>query len=121
MMEIIAPKVGGVTLDDGSVVPAQYMIDGGPSVLFDAVALLLTEEGANRLIRESAAKDFVSDAFAHCKFIAHSDGAAPLLLAAGVEPAADEGVVGLDAANADDFVVLCRSLRLWAREMATKL
>lgn len=121
MMEIIAPKVGGVTLDDGSVVPAQYMIDGGPSVLFDAVALLLTEEGANRLIRESAAKDFVSDAFAHCKFIAHSDGAAPLLLAAGVEPAADEGVVGLDAANADDFVALCRSLRLWAREMATKL
>ena len=46
------------------------MIDGGPSVLFDAVALILSEEGAERLTGEAAARDFVADAFAHCKFIA---------------------------------------------------
>ena len=43
VMEIIAPKVGGVTAQDGSHIPAHHMIDGGPSVLFDAVALLLSE------------------------------------------------------------------------------
>ncbi len=33
------------------MIPAKHMIDGGPSVLFDAVALLLSEEGAERLTR----------------------------------------------------------------------
>ena len=47
--EIIAPKVGGVKASDGSKIVAKHMIDGGPSVLFDAVALLLTLEGAELL------------------------------------------------------------------------
>ena len=46
-MEVIALKVGGVLADDGTKIVAKHMIDGGPSVLFDAVALLLTEEGRN--------------------------------------------------------------------------
>ena len=40
LVELIAPKVGGVTASDGSWIEAQHMIDGGPSVLFDAVAVL---------------------------------------------------------------------------------
>ena len=50
---------------DGSWIAAKHMIDGGPSVLFDAVALILSEEGAERLAGEAAARDFVADAFAH--------------------------------------------------------
>lgn len=38
--EIIAPKVTGLEASDGSWVEAEQMIDGGPSVLYDAVALL---------------------------------------------------------------------------------
>ena len=38
--EIIAPKVGGAKASDGSWIEADQMIDGGPSVLYDAVALL---------------------------------------------------------------------------------
>jgi catalase len=98
------------------------MIDGGPSVLFDAVALVLSEEGAERLTGEAAARDFVADAFAHCKFIGFTAGAAPLLQKAGVNPEADEGLIGLDDPNSIVvFIESCRKLRLWSREMAVKL
>ncbi|MBW8908951.1 MAG: catalase [Mesorhizobium sp.] len=121
-MEVIAPKVGGVDTADGAHIEAKHMIDGGPSVLFDAVVLLLSETGAELLVKEAAARDFVSDAFAHCKFIGFTAGAEPLLIRAGVAPDADEGLVRLDsAASAKTFVAACRKLRLWAREAAVKL
>jgi catalase len=122
VMEIVAPKVGGAMAADGTMFPAQHMIDGGPSVLFDAVALLLTEESASRLTGEAAAKDFVSDAFAHLKFIAFTPGAVPLMTKAGVEPDADEGLLEIgDAKSIAGFIESCRKLKLWAREMAVKL
>ncbi|RWN48765.1 catalase [Mesorhizobium sp.] len=122
VMEVIAPKVGGVEAADGSLIAAKHMIDGGPSVLFDAVALILSEEGAERLTGEAAARDFVADAFAHCKFIGFTSGAVPLLQKAGVDPEADEGMIGLDDPKAiTGFIEGCRKLRLWRREMAVKL
>ncbi|UOK72377.1 catalase [Ancylobacter polymorphus] len=121
-MELVAPKVGGVETADGTKLPAHHMIDGGPSVLFDAVALLLSEEGAERLAGEAAARDFVADAFAHCKFIGFTAAALPLMAKAGVAPDADEGLITLeDATSVDAFVESCRALRLWAREAAVKL
>ena len=122
VMEVIAPKVGGAEAADGSWIEAKHMIDGGPSVLFDAVALVLSEEGAERLAGEAAARDFVADAFAHCKFIAFTPGAVPLLEKAGVDPEADEGMIGLDGPKTiAGFVESCRKLRLWSRETAVKL
>ncbi|WP_027164030.1 catalase [Mesorhizobium sp. WSM1293] len=122
VMEVVAPKVGGVEAADGTHIEARHMIDGGPSVLFDAVVLLLSEAGAELLVTEAAAKDFVSDAFAHCKFIGFTSGAEPLLIKAGVAPDADEGLRRLDsAASVAAFVQSCRKLRLWAREAAVKL
>ena len=122
VMEVVAPKVGGVEAADGSWIEGRHMIDGGPSVLFDAVALVLSEEGAERLTGEAAARDFVADAFAHCKFIGFTSGAVPLLQKAGVDPDADEGLIGLDDPKAiADFIESCRKLRLWSRETAVKL
>jgi catalase len=122
MMELVAPKVGGVETADGTKLPAHHMIDGGPSVLFDAVALLLSEEGAERLTGEAAARDFVADAFAHCKFIGFTAAALPLMAKAGVAPDADEGLIALEEdASVDAFIESCRALRLWAREAAVKL
>ncbi|PWJ87981.1 catalase [Mesorhizobium loti] len=121
-MEVIALKVGGVQADDGTKIIAKHMIDGGPSVLFDAVALLLTEEGAELLAREAAARDFVADAFAHCKFIGFTPAAVPLLAKAGVDPASDEGLISLtDGDAAGTYMEACRKLRLWARETSVKL
>ena len=122
VMEVIAPKVGGVEAADGSWIEAKHMIDGGPSVLFDAVALVLSEEGAEHLAGEAAARDFVTDAFAHCKFIGLTSGASSLLQKAGVDPEADEGLIALDGAKAiAGFIESCRRLRLWGRETAVKI
>jgi catalase len=122
MVELVAPTVGGFEASGGEWMEADHMIDGGPSVLFDAVALVLCEESANQLIGESTARDFVADAFAHCKFIGFTAGAMPLLAKAGIEPEMDEGLIPLDNAQAaKEFVASCRKLRLWARENAVKL
>ncbi|WP_457940787.1 catalase [Mesorhizobium sp. 10J20-29] len=120
MMEIIAPKVGGVEASDGSFIEGHQMIDGGPSVLYDAVALIVSPEGAEKLTKEATARDFVADAFAHCKFIGHVEAAQPLFDKAQVE--LDEGFIELgSAAGISSFIESCRKLRLWAREPKVKL
>lgn len=119
---IIAPTISGVVASDGSQIPADHKINGGPSVLFDAVAILTTKEGAAKLSNEPSAKDFVSDAYAHLKFIAYNDGATPLLDKAGVGACVDEGFVKLAApGDATNFIAHCRDLRLWSREPKVRL
>jgi catalase len=118
MLELIAPKVGGVTASDGSHLPAHQKVNGGPSVLYDAVAILPSAEGVALLAKEATAKDFVSDAFAHAKFIAYVDAAKPLFTKAGLTEM-DQGFVLLNgAADAQAFVAACRGVRYWPREKA---
>lgn len=120
--DVVAPKIGGVTLADGTTVAARHKIDGGPSVLFDAVAILASEEGAAELAADAAAKDFVTDAFAHCKFIGYSVEAEALLEAAGIFDDLDEACVALaKAGDAGPFVEACRTLRHWPRELGVDL
>lgn len=89
----IAPKVGGAVLAGGAKRDADAQLAGSPSVLFDAVALVLSADVATALAGEAAAVQFVMDAFGHLKAIGHSPGAKALLDKAGV--VADEGVVAL--------------------------
>lgn len=117
-VKIIAPKVGGVSLKGGKRLKADEKIDGAPSVLFDAVALVLSEDGAQQLAGEKAAMDFVSDAFAHCKAIGHTEGASALMEKAGVE--SDDFVLAL-AKNGAETLVQKLASRLWQRETAVKL
>ncbi|KAB8122343.1 catalase [Komagataeibacter medellinensis] len=117
-VELIAPTVAGVHDSAGNELVAQQKINGGPSVLYDAVALLPTVEGANLLRHEATMRDFIADAFAHAKFIAHNDAAELLLAAAGLHPKArDEGVIAMESArDATLFIQTCAALRFWARE-----
>jgi len=64
-VELIAPVVGGVEASDGSRVTADQKLDGAPSVLYDAVVLLLSEHGGPALAALPTARDFVADAYAH--------------------------------------------------------
>ncbi len=114
-VELVAPKVGGLTDSAGTLRPARQQLKGGPSVLYDAVALALSEGGAAQLAREPAAREFVADAFAHGKFIAHTAGAKALFEAAGVAP--DDGCMALETGgDAAEFLECCAELRYWARE-----
>ena len=103
----IAPKVGGLKLK-GGMRKADGQLAGSPSVLFDAVALILAPEAAAKLCKEGAAVQFVMDAFGHVKTIGHDPGAQALLDKAGVEP--DAGVVSLD-----QFLTIAPK-RHWDRE-----
>ncbi|WP_063014643.1 catalase [Nocardia nova] len=115
ILEIVAPKVGGVTTEDGKTVEADQKIDGGPSVLYDAVVILASEAGAAELTTVPPARDFVSDAYAHGKFIAHRNAGA-LFAAAGLTGELDAGVMDLAAgASVADFLGRCRDVRYWAR------
>jgi catalase len=115
MLELVAPQIGGVTASDGTVLMPKQKINGGPSVLFDAVAIVLSDEGATLLSQEATAKDFVSDAFAHAKFIAYTPQSLPLLEKAGVS--LDDGCIVLNnAADAQRFIQKCEEVRFWERE-----
>jgi catalase len=117
LLEIVAPNVGGVEASDGTWVEAKQMLGGGPSVLYDAVAVLASAENAALLANDSAAKDFVADAFAHCKFIAYSADTVLLFDKTGLTDALDEGCLALNKkADAKAFVAMCRNLRFWERE-----
>jgi catalase len=116
-VEVVAPKIAGATLSDGKLVPAKQKIDGGPSVLFDAVAVLLSERAAPAIAKDATSKDFVSDAFAHCKFIAYNQVAVPLLEAAGIAAMLDDGCFLLKSPkDVDRFIEACGKLRYWDRE-----
>lgn len=78
-VKIVAPKVGGAKLADGSILEADGQLAGMPSVLFDAVAVILSDAGADMLSKEAAAIDFVRDAFGHLKAIAVDKGGQALL------------------------------------------
>jgi catalase len=118
-LKLIAPMVGGVKASDGTWIDADEKLDGAPSVLYDAIALAISAEGAKLLAAMPAARDFVADAFAHAKFIAYVEAAAPLLAKAGVPEARDGGLVALKTPkDAVVFVKACRKLRFWEREMS---
>lgn len=117
LIEFVAPMVGGVKASDGTWIEAKQKINGGPSVLYDAVAILPGPDGAEMLANESTAKDFVNDAFAHAKFVAYSKPAMTLFEKAGLKADMDGGFTELKAAkDAQAFVTACRKLRFWERE-----
>ena len=97
-VKVIAPKAFAVELKGGKVIAADGQLAGTPSVVVDAIALILSADATNQLLSDSAAIQFVMDAYGHLKAIGHNPEAAPLLRKAGV--AVDEGVTGLG----EDFI-----------------
>jgi len=118
-VKIVAPVIGGVKLSDGSRLAADEMIKGAPSVLFDAVAILPSSDGAAELAKDPAAKDFVNDAYNHYKFIGLGAEAMPVVEAAGLtQDDLDEACPSLSAADADAFFAALTPLRKWDRPVA---
>jgi catalase len=120
--EVIAPKIGGVTLSDGTKVAAKQKIDGGPSVLFDAVAVVVSEAGGALLAGDAVTQDFVRDAFGHCKFIGLTKEAEPIFVKGGIADLLDDACIPLSGAkDAAAFVDAIAALRFWPRELKVDL
>ena len=115
IVKIVAPNVGEVKLAAGLKLTVDGQLAGSPSVLFDAVAVILSDEGAKSLSMESAAIDFVRDAFGHLKTIAVDKGGQALLRIANVGQ--DAGVV--DANDKEAFVAAAKT-RQWNREKSVR-
>ena len=114
-VKIVAPKVGGARLANGSLLAVDGQLAGTPSVLFDAVAIILSDEGARALSEESAAIDFVRDAFGHLKAIGADTGGQALLNWAKIGQ--DAGVVSItDVAS---FITAAKT-RQWDREKSVR-
>ncbi|MXP43085.1 catalase [Allopontixanthobacter sediminis] len=118
MAKIVAPHIAGAMLSDGNKLQADEKIDGGPSVVFDAVAVVMSEESAIRYSTDKPSIDFVNDAFAHAKFVAYVPAVQPLFENAGVWNRMDGGFFNLSSGTdaASEFLAQCGKLRFWDRE-----
>ncbi len=118
-VKIVAPQVGGAKLASGAILAADGQLAGTPSVVFDAIAVVLSAEGAEALSTEAAAVDFVRDAFGHLKAIGVDAGGLALLKAARVEE--DAGVVDVrGGGNGKKAFIAAAKTRQWARERAVR-
>jgi catalase len=115
-IEVIAPTITGVTLDDGTTLRANQMLSGGPSVLYDAVAIVVSAEGVEPLSAHPAARQFVTDAHEHCKVVGFVPAAQQLFDAAGLASRVDSGYVDISTrSGADAMLEACRAGRVWSR------
>jgi catalase len=110
---LVAQRLRGTIPDKGELV-ADAQLAGTPSVMFDAIALVLESEAAEALAQDAAAVQFVMDAYGHLKAIGCTPGAQPLLDRAGV--VSDAGIVDLDSGFAD-----AASKRFYEREPSVRL
>ncbi len=67
MAEIIAPHVAGAKLSDGNMMEADEKIDGGPSVVYDAVAVVMGEDSGQALRRGQAEHRLRQRCFRPCQ------------------------------------------------------
>jgi catalase len=112
---LVSPRVGGAISADGGWVPAKESLRGAKSVLFDAVAILAGPDSAQIMAQTPAARDFVADAHAHGKYLAHA-GADHLLKAVLSPDQIDAGYFALDdGGTCTEFLAACATLRLWDR------
>ncbi|MEP6635724.1 MAG: catalase [Acidobacteriota bacterium] len=131
MTKTVAPRLGVVTGTSGAELKADFSFLTGSSVLFDAVYIPGGDASVKALIQESEAREFVREAYKHCKTIAAS-GAGVGFLATSLagqfnEPeesrekvAANEGVVSSrdDSITnvASAFIQAIAEHRHWERE-----
>ena len=89
-----------------------------PPSLFDHVAIIASDDGAQRLAGMGAAQDFVRDAFAHLKTIGFTHNLTTLFAKAGLaEDALDEACIQLaQSADAGKFVTRASQGKFWGRE-----
>jgi catalase len=116
-VELVAPAVGGIKTEDGAWIEARKTLATAPSVLFDAVAIVVSPQSSKEAAKSPLACAFVADAYAHCKFIAYTADARPLLERALTGSPLDGGCKQVETGiAAAQFAAQCAQLRFWARE-----
>lgn len=116
-IEVIAPEIGGVKLNNGDWVEAQQNIHGGPSVLYDAVAILISKAGITKIVEEPDVHQFILDAFYHLKFIGYTSEVNTLFEKINLTKKLDQACILLDSKGGlQTFVTQCAAIKFWQRE-----
>lgn len=117
-VKVVAEKISGAVLSDGKHLPADQRVEGGPSSLFDHVAIIASDDGAQRLAGMGAAQDFVRDAFSHLKVIGFTANTKQLFAKAGLDESSfDDACVQLTKpSDAAVFIGKAFEGKFWPRE-----
>ena len=116
-VELVAPAIGGIKSEDGAWIEARKTLTTAPSVLFDAVAIVVSPQASKEATKSRLACAFVADAYLHCKFIAYTADARPLLERALAGSPLDGGCKQVETGvAAAQFAAQCAHLRFWTRE-----
>lgn len=112
---VIAPTISGVMLSDGTKIPAQQKLGGAPAVLFDAIALVISETEA--FTKEPHFHEFIQDAYVNFKHIGYSAEVEEFIINNPLI-AIDEGCTLLNKKDSiDQFIQRCSQLRFWDRKI----
>lgn len=111
---LVAPHIEGITLSNGKKVKAQEKIGGGPSVLYDAVVILIPHLEVLETEDFYKVTEFMKDAYFHCKFIGYSESLVPLMEQLHIKR--DKGTFLLNnLSSIQSFLKQCSQLRFWGR------
>ena len=128
--EVVAPKGGLITDDEGGehTVDKTFLTTG--SVLYDAVFIPGGRDSINSLLNEPDAIHFINEAYRHCKAIGASGEGKDLVRASFVGNSLKDGtdipgVLQAEAAVDSDFMAAYTNAvaqhRFWERELERKV
>ncbi|MEP6724679.1 MAG: catalase HPII [Bacteroidota bacterium] len=124
---IIAPKLGAITADNNTTIPADQSFLTAASVLYDAVYVAGGDMNAANLKGEPDAVHFINEAYKHCKAIAAESSGKGVLEATYFskklqEKKIEDGVlIGSGKKLATDFINAIAQHRFWEREKPRKV
>lgn len=115
--KLLAPHMGQVSADDGSVLPVDATFAGLPSLTFDAV--IVPDGNIDALLQSGDARYFLLEAYKHLKVIGLSGGARRFKAQFGLGDAdREEGIVEGDKAESalmSEFIQGMKAHRVWSR------
>ncbi|MBK0368358.1 catalase [Flavobacterium agrisoli] len=121
-VKIIAPHLGNIQAENGDTIPVDQSYLIAASVLFDGI-FIPSGDGIEALKQFPEVKEFITDTFKHCKYIAAEGTGAELLskvLQSDELLKDDKGVLtskeSSDSALASSFIKELGNHRYWKRE-----
>ena len=92
-----------------------YAVSTKPSVLYDAVIVILSDNNKDEVINNPYIRNFVNDAYSHCKFIGYNKESKWFFDAMNLT--IDGGCIALDENAPKEFIAKCKKLRFWDRKL----
>ena len=120
-LSIISKTIEPVSTDKGTSVTVDEALAGAPSVMFDSVALAISEEKLIEYQNVPKFTEFLNDAYDHKKYIAYH-GDANKLFETYPFLKGDDGFHLLSTSHScEQFVAACSTLRFWDRRLENKI